>query len=62
MGGEALGLAHNLALLSAKFGGYLGAAGAKSYLAGSSKEASETNNLLLRLTPDTWRTVDYGKA
>ena len=41
---------------------YLGAAGAKSYLAGSSKEASETNNLLLRVTPDTWRTVDYGKA
>ncbi|MBI2767029.1 MAG: IS110 family transposase [Chloroflexi bacterium] len=39
---------------------YLGEAGAKAYLAGSS-EASTAANIAVRLTPETWRTVDYGK-
>ncbi len=39
---------------------YLGAA-AEMYLAGSSKETSEADNVLIRLTPERWRTADFSK-
>lgn len=39
---------------------YLGET-ADMYLAGSSKETSEAENVLIRLTPDRWRTADFSK-
>ncbi len=40
---------------------YLGEKMGKAYVS-RSKESSLDDNVLLRLTPDTWRTVDYAKS
>ena len=41
---------------------YLGAAGAKQYLAPMTPERSAASEVLVRLRPERWRTVDYRKA
>ena len=38
---------------------YLGERMGTAYVAGSNEKTDD--NVLIRLTPDTWRTVDYGK-
>ena len=41
---------------------YLGEAGAKQYLAPMTPERSAATEVLIRLKPERWRTVDYRKA
>lgn len=40
---------------------YLGEAAAKQYLKSTGGEAAREASVLVRLTPERWRTVDYGK-
>lgn len=41
---------------------YLGERGGNAYLRGQSQETASQNSILVRITPERWRTTDYGKA
>ncbi|MEZ4481085.1 MAG: pyridoxamine 5'-phosphate oxidase family protein [Dehalococcoidia bacterium] len=40
---------------------YLGEKGGEAYLRSTGSEAGVAGSLIVRITPDRWRTVDYGK-